>query len=264
MKRWFFACLLIASVLSGCASVSVIQPVAIQNSRNADALHTNLTEFFNADELFFRAVIGGQLVDEYREVIRSIKDNDDPSSVPDAEKIANYYNAEAVILRQAVQTLTEDAKEIEISRYHRERPLTAAVAFAEMLPKVAAGKWIGFEAIYRSKERSVEDKFALYQKQFKDLPLLEQKEKAASDLIDAYSARKAILLEQSGNGKEIASQLVAASNASYDAGKFLQGVLENDTVIKGLSEYVLSKSDDPNRKKAAEELLNSITSEEKK
>ena len=263
MKTLFFTCLLAACVLSGCASVSTIQPVALQNSRNANALQTNLTAFFDADEPFFRAVVRGQLLDDYREIIRSIQMNDDPG-ISDPDDIAKFYEAEAAVLIQAVQTLTQEAKEIEISRYHRERPLTAAVAFAEMLPKVAASKWIGFEAIHRSRERSAEDKSVLYQKQFKDLPLPEKKEKAAIDLLDAYAARKVILLQQSLNAKEIANQLVAASKASYDAGKFLQGVSENNEIIKEIAEYVLSTSDDPERKKAAEDFLKSLAPNEKK
>jgi hypothetical protein len=261
MKSLFLVSLIVVSLLSGCASVSVIQPVALQNARNAEALHTNLTAFFSADEPFFRSAIGGQLIDDYREVIRSIQDDNPGES--DAEKIAKYYESKAAALRQAVQDLSEEAKEIEISRFHREYPLTAAVAFSGMLPKIATGKWIGFESIHRSIGMSAEGKFALYQKQFKDLPLIEQREKAAADLMSAYMARRAVLLEQCENAKKIANQFVAASNANYDAGKFLQGVFENETVIEGITEYILTKSGDPNRKKAAEELLKAIAPEEK-
>ncbi len=247
----------VSIALSGCASLSVMQPVAQKNAKNAEALNSNLHTFFEADELFFHAVIETQLIDGYREIIRAVQANDNPRS-NDMAKIAEYYTQEAAKLKDSVQTLAADSQAIEIARYQTERPLVASVAFNDMLPMVAAAKWIGFDAIYRQSNMPSANKFVAMRKHFKDLAILEQKELAAADLLTAYTERKAALLQQSSLGQEMAAQMLGATNANTDTSGLLQSVMQNDQVSKGFEQFVLKKTGSPDRQKAATDLLKSL------
>jgi hypothetical protein len=251
--------IVIVVFITGCSTVSVIQPVALQNSRNADALNKNLELFFDADEPFFSAVMQAQLIDEYKEIILSIQKNDNPN-LNDLKKIAEYYQKGADVLKNKITELSELSRENEKLHYYKKRPLTAEVAFSGMLPEIAASKWIAFKAL-RHKDLSDEEQFKINQKTFRDLFVIVKIEQATVDLINAYKARMKIILEQSANAKLIAEQLEVASNASYDAGKFLKGVMENDELVVGLTQYIMNTTNDPEKKAAAEELLNSIKSE---
>jgi hypothetical protein len=157
-----------------------------------------------------------------------------------------------------VQNLSVESQTIEVMRYQTERPLTAAVAFDGMLPMVAAAKWVGFDAIYRQSNVASANKFALMRKHFKDLSILEQKERAASDLLQAYAERKAMLLQQGNLGRDMAGQMLNASNANTDTSGLLQSVMQNDQVVRGFDEYVLKKTGNPERQKAASDLLKSL------
>jgi hypothetical protein len=247
------------ALLSGCTSVGVIQSVAVQNSRNADALLQNLQIFFQGDESFFTDVMRAQLINDYKEIIRNIQANDNPkaSGADLFKKCSQYYENESGILKKMIEGLTPESAEIEKSRYYRERPLTAEVAFSGMLSGLAASKWLAFNAIFNERISS-EDRFALYIKQFRELSVLAKKEQAVNDLLKAYRDRKTIILQQSTNAKNIADQLVSAANTTYDADKFLKGITENNELLAGIGEYVLKSTNNPERKKAAEELLKTI------
>jgi hypothetical protein len=245
--------------LSGCTSVNIIQPVAQQNMRNAEALNSNIKVFLDGDELFFKSTLDAYLIDEYRAILKSIQDKDKPTDSSDVRNTEIYYKTEAKKLVDAVSGLSEEAKKIEIARYDSEKPLSAAVAFHNVSPNTAAKEWIDFETIYKSKA-SKETKFDLYVRQFKSLPIFEQKEQATKDLLQAYTERKQIVLQQSLISKEIASQLLSASVAGYDANKFLTGVNENNQIVKSIAEYVYEKTGKSDRKIAAEELLKSLAS----
>lgn len=249
--------MLMGVALTGCASMTVMQPVAQQNFKNADALENNLTTFFEADEVFFQAVIETQLIDAYREVIRSVQANDNPHS-NDMTQIVGYYTQEATKLKDSLSSLSEESRAIEVQHFQSERPLTAAVAFGDMLPMVAAAKWMGFDAIYRQPSSSKANKFVLMRKHFQDLTILEQKEQAAHDLLQAYSERKTALLQQSKTGREIALQMLNATNTNTDTSGLLQSAMQNDRVVQGFDDYVLKKTGNPERKKAAEDLLKSL------
>lgn len=249
--------MLIGIALSGCASMTIMQPVAQKNFKNADALNTNLQTFFEADEAFFQAVIEMQIIDAYRETIRAVQANDNPHS-GDMSKIADYYTQEANKLTNSVNTLADESKVIEITRYQTERPLTAAVAFGDMLPMVAAAKWVGFDAIYRQSNVTGANKFTLMRKHFKELPILEQKEQAASDLIQSYAERKAALLQQGVLGRDMAAQMLGATNTNTDTSGLLQTAMQNEQVAKGFDQYVLKKTGSPERQKAATDLLKSL------
>lgn len=249
--------MLMGVALSGCASLSIMQPVAQQNFKNADALDNNLTTFFAADEGLFQAVIESQLIDSYREVIRSVQANDNPHS-SDMTQIVSYYTQEAAKLKDSLNNLSEESRAIEIIRFQSDRPLTAAVAFGDMLPMVAAAKWMGFDAIYRQPATAKANKFALMRKHFQDLNILEQKEQAARDLLQSYTERKTALLQQSKVAREIATQMLTATNANTDTSGLLQSAMQNERVAQGFDDYVLKKTGSPERKKAAEDLLKSL------
>jgi hypothetical protein len=249
--------LLVGLALTGCASLTTIQPVAQKNFKNAEALNTNLHTFFEADEVLFQAIIESQLIDSYREIIRAVQANDNPRS-GDMAKIADYYTQEAIKLKEVVKNVSEESKSIEIMRYQAERPLTASVAFGDMLPMVAAAKWIGFDAIYRQSNVPSANKFSMMRKHFKDLPILEQKELAAADLLQAYTDRKNALVQQSSLGREMAGQMLDATNTNTDTSGLLQSVMQNDQVAKGFDGYVLKKTGSPERQKAATDLLKSL------
>ncbi|MDD4962454.1 MAG: hypothetical protein PHI11_00900 [Gallionella sp.] len=249
--------MLMGVALSGCASMTLMQPVAQQNFKNADALENNITTFFDADEAFFQAVVESQLIDSYREVIRSVQANDNPHS-NDMTQIASYYTQEAAKLKDSLSSLSEESRAIEVTHFQSDRPLTAAVAFSDMLPMVAAAKWIGFDAIYRQPSSSKANKFVLMRKHFQDLAILEQKEQAARDLLQSYNERKTALLQQSKTGREIALQMLTATNTNTDTSGLLQSAMQNDRVVQGFDDYVLKKTGSPARKKAAEDLLKSL------
>lgn len=248
--------LLIGVVLSGCASLQTVQPVVEKNYKNADALNSNLHSFLNADEAFFQAVIEVQVIEAYKDVIKAVQANDNPRS-SDMTKISDYYTAEANKLKEVVKGLSDESRVIEIARYQVERPLTATVAFGDMMPMVAASKWMGFDAIYRQSAASA-NKFALLRKHFKDLPILEQKDLAAADLLQAYADRKAALLQQGALGREMAARLMEATQANTDSSGLLETAMQNDQIAKGFDEFVLKKTGSPERQKAALDLLKTL------
>ncbi len=248
--------LLIGVALSGCASLQTVQPVAEKNYKNADALNSNLQSFLGADEAFFQAVIEIQVIEAYKDVIKAVQANDNPRS-GDMNKIADYYTTESNKLKVAVNVLSEESRSIEIARYQTERPLSAAVAFGDMLPMMAASKWMGFDAIYRQSAAGA-NKFTMMRKHFKDLPILEQKDLAAADLLQAYADRKAALLQQGALAREMAVRLLEGTQANTDTSGLLQAAMQNDQVARGFDEYVLKKTGSPERQKAAVDLLKAL------
>lgn len=248
--------LLIGVALSGCASLQTAQPVVEKNYKNAEALNGNLQSFLSADEAFFQAVIEVQVIEAYKEVIKAVQANDNPHS-GDMSKIADYYTAEASKLKESVKALSDESRSIEIARYQLERPLTAAVAFGDMLPMVAAAKWVGFDAIHRQFPAGAH-KFSLMRKHFKDLPVLEQKDLAAADLLQAYADRKAALLQQGALAREMAVRLLEGTRINTDSSELLQTAMQNEQIARGFDEYVLKKTGSPERQKAAVDLLKAL------
>jgi hypothetical protein len=251
---------LVGAIVSGCATVDVIAPVAQQNQRNATALNQNLAILLEADELLFRAVFEAEAVDTVQRAYRMIVENEITSAVRNMQftALVAHFNREAQKLQDITKDLAKEAREIQIRHLHEVSPLASEIAFRKQLAEVVVSKVQAIIALRDSPSVTPDQRFDKVGSVIADLYFVQSRKQAAIDLLDAYKRRKAVILQQSANGKLIADQLVSATTATTEPGKFLKGVVENGEVLQGLAQYVASSTNDPDRKRAAEDLLKKI------
>ena len=261
MERYLCTMALILQLV-GCSSVSVIQPVAKENVRNAQALQENVRVLIDADRQLVDAVLQNDLISYYKGLIKAVLDQKPPTR-DDYHAAAKYYKDEADKFRGAVDKLGSAAREQEIIKYENESPLTAEVAFNGMQAEVAAAKWLEFNAIHENTNLTSDQKFVAYENTLRTLKSAAAKERADTDSAAAYEARVNIIMTQAAKSKDLADQLLSASMAGADPGKFLVGVTQNTQLIQTIGDQVLKNTNDPKRKQAAEQLLNNISAKPK-
>ncbi len=251
---FLFSCL-----LTGCANVSVIQPVAHQNLRNAQALQTNLESFFLQNDLVFKPGIDNFLHNFLEDYFVMIESNDNPQTLG-MDAIIQFYKDKKNAFQQEVASLPPTARE-DVKDYYREKsPISAQVAFHELSPEDAAKTWISFYQTYNTNNTNLprDLKYKVSKALFSDLHLLRIEVQARNDILDAYDTYRKTILEQSNINLEISMQLVNASQSGTSGSKFLRGVTENPKLIETIGRIALEKTKDPDRMKTAMDMLEDL------
>lgn len=248
---------------SGCTTVKIINPVATQNERNAVALKANAETLIALTDATLPALVEIGIVDSYRDTLLAIRN----SKYRPTKKLKNEIEAEyaqnANSLKGDLTTLDSDLQPAQIEQYHRSYPLTAAIAFGQMSANQAASIWLGIEQAFQMafSGTSSAKVFKIQMALISELPNIKSEEQAKQDILDAYKELRITILQQATNSRELAKQLCLASQTSTDPNAFLKGVLENDKVLELIGESVVQRTGDPERKKAANALLESLRGE---
>jgi hypothetical protein len=257
------ASLVVGLVLFSCESVSVIRTVAAQNDRNARALQKNLDTFLSENEKVFRSWVAQIVSGEYRDVLLGIRNPANKPGLPDLATVSTHFQNRAATHRTFIDAIGDEAaKAREIARLLKKDPLAAEVAFADMEPDIAAGKWSLIDTIFHLTGKTSEERFVLAHKEIRDLTPITDVEAARAMVLQAYAGMVSALREQSSIGVEIAGQLRTASQASGSPGTFLGGVIENDQLLGQLGQIVRATTNDPDKIQLADALIAALKEDE--
>ena len=253
--------LLVFGFVSGCASVRVIEPVANQNERNASALEANLSNLIAITDEVLPALLGMALIDSYRDTMIAIRKSKYSPTQTEENQIAKGYENSATALKTDIDKLDPDLRPPQIEQSYRSFPFTAEIAFNGMKPQAAASLWLALDATYNM-TLPVSETFKLRKQLIRNLQIISSHRQAKADIMAAYNELRSAALQQALNSKNLAMQLREAGQTRTNPGAFLKGVLEDNRVIELIGKTVESRTGDPARKKAAEDLLASVTGEE--
>ena len=257
-KKWgtclalAFACLLTA-----CATVDVIAPVATQNERNATALAANIETLVSLTDQTLPALLDVSLIDGYRDTMLAIRKSKFSPRKTREPDIVEEHRANAESLRGEIDGLDADLRPAQIEQSYRSYPLTAQVAFGGMSPKDAAAIWLALESTYAMLVPDSK-KFELRMNLIKGLHVIAKQEQGKKDVLSAYQELRGTILQQAGNAQTIAAQFREASQSARDPNALLKGVVENPKILDLIGESVARRTGDPDRRKAAEALLSSV------
>lgn len=250
-------------LMVGCTTVTVISPVATQNERNAIALKANAETFISLSDAALPALLEIGRVAYYRDTLLAIRHSKYKPAKKTKADIQAEYVLNAKLLKDELAPIDSNLQPAYIEQYHRSYPLTSAVAFGQIPPDQAAAIWLGIEQAYQmalagiSGEKVFKTQMAL----IAELPNIKREDQAKKDILDAYKELRSTVMEQADNSVELAKQLRIASQTASDPNAFLKGVLENNNVLQLIGETVAQRTGDPERKKAATALLESLQGE---
>jgi len=244
----------------GCAPLTVLSPVAAQNERNAIALKANVETLALLTDSVLPAILESGRVAFYRDTLLSIRHSKYKPQKKTKADIQTEYEQNAKRLKDELDLINPNLLPAYIEQCHRSYPLTSAVAVGQISADQASAIWLGIEqAMQMSAAGIPKDKvFKTQMTLIADLPSIKQYDQAKQDIIDAYAELRKLVLEQADNSVQLSKQIRLASETSTASNALLKGVMENDKVIQLIGESVAQRTGDPERKKAATALLESI------
>ncbi|MCP3980337.1 MAG: hypothetical protein GY716_13625 [bacterium] len=250
-------CLSVFLLLAACAPVNTIAPVAALNERNAAALKKNTEELLAVAEMALRVRVEIELIAHYQRVsVRAV--GNFPPPPPTLAAAQGHYDTKAAALRTSVANISGEPKNAQIGRLHDTHPIAASVAFGNMTSADAAALAMSFAAIRRDTSLSAAEKNTYYRTYLEELPSSQAIEQAAADVLAAFEKMKLVITQQLANSSNMAHAFSSAASANASPSQFIAGITGDDEVLGALATIVKSRTKDPDRLKAADELLASL------
>jgi len=253
--------LIVALALSACISPRTLEPVAKNNQENVINLHSNLQTliFSYGDHLngllsIQRALLEAQAKEAIIDYTKTT------TEFLDEDKLTKNLPKSRDELR-ALQSSSDETKRQQIAfEYAASHPFIGDIAAGFILKDEAEKIVKDYMAL---KGLSLEVRRVARSRIVSRLAIMRQFEMADQDIQNAYSKFSGLLQKESAEAVESAQAILAFSQSKTGFRDLVEAVTSVE-VQTGIGEFIKLGTDNPDRKKAAEDLLNRLAESGKK